>query len=73
MIQKEKLAAIVGSSNVSDTPATLDSFAKDTSFVQSIKPDYVVKLQDEEQAEKLIAAARETKTPLIPVSSGAPH
>ncbi len=73
MIEREKLVEIVGPKNVIQEPATLDSYAKDMSFVSSIRPDYIVKLRSKDDAEKLVKLARETKTPLIPVSSGPPH
>jgi hypothetical protein len=73
MIEREKLVEIVGPDNVKQEPAILGSYAKDISFVSSIKPDYVVKLQDGDQAGRLVKLARETRTPLIPVSSGPPH
>jgi hypothetical protein len=43
------------------------------SFVGAIKPDCVIKPKHREEIEKLIKLARETGTPLIPVSSGPPH
>ena len=43
MIEKAKLVKVVGARNVSYDPATLDEYAKDMSFVNAIKPDYVVK------------------------------
>jgi FAD/FMN-containing dehydrogenase len=73
MIEKKKLVQIVGPENVILDPAALKSFAADMSFVGSIMPDSVVKIRSKDDAEKLIKLARETKTPLVPVSSGAPH
>jgi len=73
MIEREKLVAIVGPDNVTEDPAILDSYSKDMSFVAPIRPDYVVKVRNKDDAEKLVKLARETKTPLVPVSSGAPH
>jgi hypothetical protein len=73
MIEKEKLAEIVGPENVTREAAQLQAYAKDLSFAAPISPDYVVKIRSDEDAEKLIKLARETKTPLVPVSSGPPH
>jgi hypothetical protein len=73
MIEREKLVEIVGPNNVIQEPAVLSSYAKDMSFVSSIRPDYVVKLRNSEEAGKLVKLARETQTPLIPISSGPPH
>ena len=73
MIQKDKLVGIVGSANVSFEQATLDSYSMDMSFVNQIRPDCVVMPANAEQVQKLVALANETMTPLVPVSSGAPH
>ena len=43
MITKENLAQIVGPGQVSQEAATLDAFARDMSFVNAVKPKYVVK------------------------------
>ena len=73
MIEKAKLVKVVGAGNVSyDTP-TLDEYAKDMSFVNAIRPDCVVKPRNTGDVEKLVKLARETLTPLVPVSSGPPH
>ncbi|MBN1176260.1 MAG: FAD-binding oxidoreductase [Dehalococcoidales bacterium] len=73
MIEKAKLIKAVGAGNISyDTP-TLETYAKDISFVNAIKPDCVVKPRNTGDVEKLVKLARETLTPLVPVSSGPPH
>ena len=43
MVVEEKLAEIVGAGNVSCEQATLSEYSKDMSFVNTIKPEYVVK------------------------------
>lgn len=73
MIQKEKLGKIVGSANVSAQQADLDAYSRDISFVNTVKPAYVVKPRNAEEVRKLVALANETSTPLVPVSSGSPH
>jgi FAD/FMN-containing dehydrogenase len=73
MIAKEKLTKIVGAGNVDDKPTTLDKFSSDMSFVNAVRPACVVKPKDAGQIQKIIKLANETKTALIPVSSGAPH
>ncbi|GAG88555.1 unnamed protein product [marine sediment metagenome] len=73
MIDEKKLAKIVGATNVSHNPATLEEYAGDMSFVKPIKPDYVVKPRNAKDIDKLVNLAKETLTPLVPVSSGAPH
>ncbi len=69
----EKLCAIFGSENVSDAPATLEAFSKDESFATPMRPFFVVKPENAKQVQALVRLANETKTPLVPVSSGAPH
>jgi hypothetical protein len=73
MIKKEKLVEVVGAANVSFEQAALDSYSTDMSFVNQIKPDCVVKPANAEQVQKIVKLANESGTPLVPVSSGAPH
>ncbi len=73
MIAKQKLTKIVGGANVSDDAATLDAYSKDISFVNKVRPAYVVKPRSADEVRQLVAVANETLTPLVPVSSGAPH
>ncbi len=70
---KEKISQIVGKENVIDNAEALESYVKDNSFVKSIKPGLVAKPSDSNQIQQLVKWANETKTSLIPVSSGAPH
>ena len=71
--KKEKLIEIFGKGNVLDNPEILESYGSDQSFAKSIMPWFVVKPQNAEQVQELVKWAKETKTPLVPVSSGAPH
>jgi hypothetical protein len=73
MIKIEKLVEIVGAANVSVEPATLDAYSMDMSFVNQMKPDYVVKPANADQVQKIVSLANQTLTPLVPVSSGPPH
>ena len=73
MAVEEKLARIVGAGNASDKPAVLDEYSRDMSFVNPVRPAYVVKPKTAGDVEKIIKLANETKTPLVPVSSGPPH
>jgi FAD/FMN-containing dehydrogenase len=68
-----QLVQIAGEANVSNAPERLESFASDRSFIARIPPRYVVKVEDADQVEALVRWANKTKTPLVPVSSGAPH
>ena len=72
-IKKEQLSNIVGKEYVANDPQILEVYSKDLSFVLSIKPRFVVKPQNANEVQALVKWANETSTPLIPVSSGAPH
>ena len=73
MIDNKKLVRIAGETNVTSDEAKLKEYSSDFSFVQAMKPQYVVKPRSTTDIEKLVKLARETLTPLIPVSSGPPH
>jgi FAD/FMN-containing dehydrogenase len=73
VIEEARLIAIVGADNIDRTGATLDAYSRDVSFASPVRPACVVKLHHAESIQKLVNLARETNSPLIPVSSGAPH
>jgi FAD/FMN-containing dehydrogenase len=73
MISEKELKRLVGAANVSREPAILDAYSRDMSFVNRIKPEYMVKVNNADEVQKLIALAKETGTPLVPISSGPPH
>jgi hypothetical protein len=73
MITKAKLTKIVGAGNVSDEQATLDEYSRDLSFVNTLKPAWVVKPRNTDEIKKLVKLANGNRTPLVPVSSGSPH
>lgn len=71
--KKTKLAALVGEANVSADPGVLEGYAHDESFAPSLKPRFVVQPHSTEEVQALVKWAIESRTPLVPVSSGAPH
>jgi FAD/FMN-containing dehydrogenase len=73
MIDEKKLAKIVGAANVSQKPAVLEEYSGDMSFVNTVRPAYVVKPRNSDEIAKLVKLANRTLTPLVPVSSGPPH
>ena len=73
MIEKEKLTKIVGARNIHFDQATLEKYSRDMSFVNSVRPLCVVKPTKVDDVEKIVKLANETRTPLVPVSSGSPH
>jgi FAD/FMN-containing dehydrogenase len=73
MIAEDKLAKIVGAGNINREPAILEEYSRDMSFVDAIKPGCVVRPRNTADIKALVRLASETLTPLVPVSSGAPH
>ena len=73
MIQAGKLKKIVGAGNVYNDQATLDEYSRDASFVTAMRPECVVRPQNADDVKQIVNLARETMTPLVPVSSGPPH
>jgi hypothetical protein len=73
MIERKTLVSTVGASDVIDKQAVLDQYASDMSFVNKVRPCCIVKPNNTEEIKEIIKLARETKTPLVPVSSGQPH
>ncbi len=73
MITLEKLEKIAGAGNLSMEKGILDEYSSDMSFVNRVRPAFVVKPKKPEDIQKIINIANETQTPLVPVSSGAPH
>ena len=71
--KKEQLIEIVGTAYVADDPATLNEYAKDNSFTPAKRPSFVVKPKTVQEVQLLVGWANAAKTPLTPVSSGAPH
>jgi FAD/FMN-containing dehydrogenase len=72
-VMKQALVGLLGDANVSDDPDVLASYARDESFVLSIKPRVVVRPGSEDEVQALVTWANQTSTPLVPVSSGPPH
>jgi FAD/FMN-containing dehydrogenase len=70
---KEKLVSIVGKKGVSDDAQVLGRYAKDRSFATPMTPRFVVTVKSADEVQKIVKVANDTKTPLVPVSSGEPH
>jgi hypothetical protein len=73
MSVKVDLEKIVGAGNVLDDPAVLEGYSRDLSFAPPRKPACVVKPRDAGEVQGIIGLANETRTPLVPMSSGPPH
>jgi FAD/FMN-containing dehydrogenase len=73
MIEEKDLVKIFGTDNISNDQATLNEYSHDMSFVNKVMPDYAVKPRNTDDIQKIVKLAKETLTPLVPVSSGPPH
>ena len=71
--KRRQLAAIVGEDNVLDDPKILEQFSHDESLREPLRPWFVVRPAAETEVQALVKWANATSTPLVPVSSGAPH
>ena len=69
----EHLKKILGSGNIYNSQEILGEYSQDQSFVNPIRPGCVVKPGNIENVQDLIKWARDTHTPLVPISSGPPH
>jgi FAD/FMN-containing dehydrogenase len=73
MMIEKTLAKIVGSGNVICKQTVLDEYSQDMSFINPVRPSCIVKPRSADDVEKIVQIAKETLTPLVPVSSGPPH
>ena len=73
MIDQTKLSAITGKDGVLTDESVLDAYSRDMSFIHPVRPALVVKPKTAEGIATIVNLARETNTPLIPISSGPPH
>ncbi len=73
MTIRDKLANIVGPENVNDSALDLKEYSHDFSFVNSVKPELIIKPKNTQDVQNIVKLANESLTPLVPVSSGPPH
>jgi len=71
--KKDELIKIVGAENIINDPITLDVYSKDHSFIPPMKPRMVVKPKNADEVQGIVKWANQSRTPLVPVSSGQPH
>ncbi len=67
------LANAIDRDLISHDQNDLDHYSGDISFVNRVRPASVVRPRIASDVQKIVRVANETKTPLVPVSSGAPH
>jgi len=73
MAAPSALAAAVSPGLTSSDPGELEKYSADISFVNPVRPASVVRPKTASDVQKIVKFANETKTPLVPVSSGPPH
>ena len=67
------LIEIIGKQKVINKPGILDRYSHDNSFTRPMQPRIVVQPRNADDVQKIVMWANQTKTPLVPVSSGEPH
>jgi FAD/FMN-containing dehydrogenase len=67
------LMDIIGRQKVINKPEVLDRYSHDNSFTPPMRPRLVVQPRNAGDVQKIVTWANQTKTPLVPVSSGEPH
>jgi FAD/FMN-containing dehydrogenase len=67
------LTDVIGKQKVINKPGVLDSYSHDSSFTPPMPPRLVVRPHNADDVQKIVIWANQTRTPLVPVSSGEPH
>jgi FAD/FMN-containing dehydrogenase len=67
------LMEIIGKQKVINKPEVLDRYSHDNSFTLPMQPRSVVQPRNADDVQKIVMWANQTRTPLVPVSSGEPH
>ena len=70
---KEELSNLLDPGRVFDGAEALEPFVHNTHFVKGAMPECVVRPKNTDEIQEIVRWANDSKTPLIPVSSGAPH
>ena len=69
----DNLTEIIGKQKVVNKPEVLDRYSHDNSFAPPNPPRLVVRPRNTGDVQKVVMWANQTKTPLVPVSSGEPR
>jgi hypothetical protein len=67
------LTEMIGKEKVINKQKTLDRYSHDSSFASPMRPRLIVEPRNADDVQKTVVWANQTKTPLVPVSSGEPH
>jgi FAD/FMN-containing dehydrogenase len=72
-VGEKELAKIVGSRNVLSKTGILEKYSTDASFVTPVRPRYVVRPESAAEVQAIVKWANDSRTPLVPISSGGSH
>jgi FAD/FMN-containing dehydrogenase len=67
------LTELIGKQKVITKHRVLESYSHDNSFTRPMQPRLVVQPRNADDVKKIVMWANQTRTPLVPVSSGEPH
>ena len=67
------LTEIIGKQKVINKPEVLDRYSRDDSFTPPMRPRLVVQPCNTDDVQRIVVWANQTRTPLVPVSSGEPR
>jgi FAD/FMN-containing dehydrogenase len=68
-----KLMDMIGKEKVVNERKVIDRYSHDNSFTLPMRPRLIVQPRNVDDVQKIVTSANQTKTPLVPVSSGEPH
>ena len=67
------LTGMIGKEKVINKQKILDRYSHDNSLASPMRPRLLVEPRNADDVQKTVVWANQTKTPLVPVSSGEPH
>ena len=70
---RDKLTTVVKPLNTVNDPVVLEEYSRDHSFVSKCSPQLLVYPENKYEVQGIVRLARESKVPLVPVSSGPPR
>ena len=73
MNKKGELINVVGDNNIFDDLETLSAYSLDQSFAPPMMPQLVIRPKNVDEIQRIISWANESRTPIVPISSGAPR
>jgi FAD/FMN-containing dehydrogenase len=68
-----RLMEIVGNGGILSRPQLEPPFSLDHELIKTLPPDFMASPKNLDEVQKIVLWANETRTPLVPVSSGGPH